>query len=67
MKPAVPPDGSEAFSFFRPGDTVRRQDNDENCMVIWTWRDWLWLDPVDYSDASPFTGRICDYELIRRS
>jgi hypothetical protein len=46
---------------------VRRRDNDENCLVIWTWRDWLWLDPVDYSDAAPFSDRIYDYELVGRT
>ena len=36
-------------------------------VVIGIWRDWLWLDPVDYSDAAPFTGRARDYDLIRRA
>jgi hypothetical protein len=57
-------------SFDRPplrqGDTVRRHDDDENRVVIWIWRDWLWLDPVECRDSAPFTGRVYDYRLVRR-
>jgi hypothetical protein len=52
---------------FRQGDVVRRHDDDENCVIIWIWRDWLWLDPVEYRSAAPFTGRVHDYQLVRRS
>ena len=52
---------------FRQGDTVQRHDNDDKCVVIGTWRDWLWLDPVDYRDAAPFTDRARDYTLITRA
>jgi hypothetical protein len=52
---------------FRQGDMVQRHDNDDNCVVIGTWRDWLWLDPVDYRDAAPFTDRARDYTLITRA
>ena len=52
---------------FRQGDIVRCNDNEDNCVVLGVWHDWLWLDPVDYRFASPFTGRICDYELVRRA
>jgi hypothetical protein len=52
---------------FRHGDTVRCRDNDENCVVIGTWNDWLWLNPVDYRDAAPFTGRVYDYDLVGRA
>ena len=51
---------------FRAGDTVRCQYNGEICVVIWTRDDWLWLDPVEYTDAAPFSGRAHDYDLIRR-
>ena len=51
---------------FRAGDTVRCQYNGEICVVIWTRDDWLWLDPVEYADAAPFTGRVHDYDLVRR-
>ena len=51
---------------FRQGDTVRRHDDDENCVIIWVWRDWLCLDPVEYRDSAPFTGRAYDYQLVRR-
>jgi len=51
---------------FRPGDIVRCQYNDETCTVIWSRDDWLWLDPVEYIDAAPFSGRAHDYVLVRR-
>ena len=34
---------------FGEGDTVRSYDNDDRV-------DWLWLDPTDYPNASPFTA-----------
>ena len=49
---------------FRRGDTVRCLDNGDQCVVIGTTDDWLWLDPIDYRDAAPFTGRASDYELV---
>jgi hypothetical protein len=52
---------------FRPGDTVRCQYNNETCVVIWTRGEWLWLDPIEYVDAAPFSGRAHDYVLVRRS
>ena len=58
-------DGSVYVRPFRKGDTVRSRDNADNCAVIGTWDDWLWLDPLDYRDAAPFTGRAEDYDLIR--
>jgi hypothetical protein len=51
---------------FRQGDAVRNHNNGENCEVIFAWGEWLWLNPVDYRDAAPFTGRVQDYDLIRR-
>jgi len=42
---------------------VRSYDNEDQCVVVGTFHDWLWLDPVDYRDAAPFTGRAEDYEL----
>jgi hypothetical protein len=53
--------------FFRQGDTVRSHDGDESCVIIGIWRDLLWLDPIDYGDGAPFTGRARDYELVRRA
>jgi hypothetical protein len=58
---------ADNFRTFRQGDTVQRHDNDDNCVVIAVWRDWLWLDPVDYRDAAPFTDRARDYHLITRA
>ena len=46
---------------------MRCHDDDDNCVVIGIWRDWLWLDPVDYRDAAPFTGRARDYDLVTRA
>ena len=51
---------------FRAGDTVRCLHNDESCVVLWTWSDWLWLDTLDFIDAAPYTGRAADYMLVGR-
>ena len=59
-------DEAVAVRSFRAGDTVRCRHNDEICVVIWTRGDWLWLDPVEYLDAAPFSGRAHEYELVRR-
>lgn len=58
---------ADNFRPFQQGDTVRCHDNDDNCVVIGIWRDWLWLDPVDYRDAAPFTDRARNYDLITRA
>jgi hypothetical protein len=60
-------DGTLERQTYRAGDTVRCRDNGDKCVVIWSWRDWLWLDPIDYRDAAPFTGRTRDYELAGRA
>jgi len=44
---------------------VRSRENPDNCTVIWSWDDWLWLDPLDYRDAAPFTARADEYDLVR--
>lgn len=60
-------DNAVDYPSFRQGDIVRRyDDDDDNCLVVWVWRDWLWLDPVEYRNAAPFTGRVHDYQLVRR-
>ena len=59
-------DDAATLRSFREGDTVRSYDNEDQCVVVGTFHDWLWLDPVDYRDAAPFTGRAEDYELVRR-
>jgi len=50
---------------FRKGDTVRRHDNPDNCAVIGSWSDWIWLDQLDCRDVAPFTARADDYDLVR--
>jgi hypothetical protein len=57
---------AESFRTFRHGDTVRCRHNNENCVVIGAWNDWLWLNPIDYRDAAPFSGRAADYDLVGR-
>jgi hypothetical protein len=42
---------------FGEGDTVRSYDNDDRV-------DWLWLDPTDYPNASPFTPHTYDYYVV---
>jgi hypothetical protein len=66
VKLTAAPDDAANVHLFREGDLVRSRDDDDNCVVLGIWRDWLWLDPVDYRDAAPFTGRAADYELVRR-
>ena len=50
--------------FFGKGDVVCDRDSDGECIVIGSWREWLWLDPMD--DATPFVGRASDYRLVNR-
>jgi hypothetical protein len=67
MKTTLSRDDSVDLQAFMPGDTVRRHDeDDDDCVIVWLWRDWLWLDPVEYRGAAPFTGRAHDYQLVRR-
>jgi hypothetical protein len=67
VKIAAYHDADNFRPFFRQGDTVQHHDNNDNCVVIGIWRDWLWLDPVDYRDAAPFTDRARDYNLVARA
>ena len=67
MKIAALYHDADNFRPFRPGDTVQHHHNDANCVVIGISRDWLWLDPVDYRDAAPFTDRARDYKIISRA
>ena len=51
---------------FRIGDIVRSDDDPDNCAVIWTWRNWLWLDPSTIamprrSRAEPMTTIWSDW------
>jgi len=66
MKIAVTYDDSGNLQLFRAGDTVRRRDNSDSCVVIWTWDDWLWLDRVEDFHTAPFTARAGEYDLVRR-
>ena len=63
---ATADDNEDGVRSFRAGDAVRCRYNDETCVVIWIYSDWLWLDPVEYIDAAPFSGRAHDYQLVRR-
>lgn len=58
-------DNSVNIRSFRKGDVVRSHDDPDKCAVICAWHDWLWLDPLDYRDAAPFTGRADDYDLVK--
>jgi len=66
MKSAIVDDESLHCRRYRKGDTVRCFDNGDECVVLGTKDGWLWLDPIDYRYAAPFTGRAFDYELVRR-
>ena len=50
---------------FRQGDSVRSYDNDDRCIVLGRWGDWLWLDPTGYRNAVPFTARTHDYYVVK--
>ena len=50
---------------FGQGDTVRSYDNDDRCVVLARWSDWLWLDPIDYRHAAPFTAHTYDYYIVQ--
>jgi hypothetical protein len=43
---------------------VRSYDNDDQCVVLGMWGDWLWLNPIGYRNAVPFTAHTCDYYIV---
>jgi hypothetical protein len=49
------------------GDTVRCGDNPDECKVIGTWRDWLWLHSLHPRNLAPFTARAGACKLLRRA
>ena len=49
------------------GDTVRCEDNPDDCRVIGTWSDWLWLHSLHPRDLAPFTARAGACKLVRRA
>jgi len=51
---------------FQGGDTVRCSDNPDDCRVLWTWSDWLWLCSLDARSA-PFTARARDCDLVKQA
>jgi hypothetical protein len=49
---------------FQEGDVVRCGDDPDDCRVIGTWSDWLWLHPLH---SAPFTARAGACNLVRRA
>jgi len=49
------------------GDTVRCEDNPDDCRVIGTWSDWLWLHSLHPRNLAPFTARAGACKLVRRA
>jgi hypothetical protein len=47
------------------GDTVHCWDNPDDCKVIGTWNDWLWLHSLHPRDLAPFTARAGACKLVR--
>jgi len=47
---------------FQEGDIVRCGDDPDDCTVIGTWSDWLWLHPLH---SVPFTARARACNLVR--
>jgi hypothetical protein len=40
-------------------------DNDDQCVVLGRWGDWLWLNPIGYRNATPFTAHIYAYYIVK--
>jgi hypothetical protein len=51
----------------REGDTARYGDNPDDCRVIGTWSDWLWLHSLHPRNLAPFTARSGACKLVRRA
>jgi hypothetical protein len=49
------------------GDTVRCGDNPDDCKVIGTWSDWLWLHSLHPHNLAPFTARPGACKLVKRA
>lgn len=49
------------------GDTVRCGDDPDECKVIGTWSDWLWLHSLHPRNLAPFTARVSACKLVRRA
>ncbi len=49
------------------GDTVRCEDNPDDCRVIGTWSDWLWLHSLHPRNLAPFTARAGACKFVRRA
>ena len=49
------------------GDIVRCGDNPDDCRVIGTWSDWLWLHSLHPHNFAPFTARASACELVSRA
>jgi hypothetical protein len=49
------------------GDTVRCGDNPDDCRVIGTWSDWLWIHSLHPRNLAPFTVRAGVCKLVRRA
>jgi hypothetical protein len=52
---------------FGRGDTVQSHGNDDHdqCVVLGRWGDWLWLNPIGYPYATPFTAHTYDYYIVK--
>jgi hypothetical protein len=59
MTSAAPYDATayDDSAYLQEGDTVRCGDNPNDCRVIGTWGDWLWLHSVHPRNLAPFTSR----------
>jgi|SRR5271166_1061774 len=44
--------------FFGKGDVVRDRDSDDECIVIGSCREWLWLDPMDVATLCEPTALV---------
>ena len=49
------------------GDIVRFGDNPDDCRIIGTWSDWLWLHSLHPRDFAPFTARAGACKLVTRA
>ena len=64
---AATDDHSAHSGHLQEGDTVHCWDNPDDCKVIGTWNDWLWLHSLHPRDLAPFTARAGACQLVRRA
>jgi hypothetical protein len=60
-------DDTAYSQLLQEGDTVRCGEDRDECKVIGTWSDWLWLLSLHPRNLAPFTARAGACKLLRRA